>query len=170
MLGSTRLCPGNPSFAYLGNGCLQQQLCGGHFFISLCLEEHDFSSVCRGLAALCMYPEAGNGARSSHPSGKHGAVPELTALHPREPHSWDLRLLLTWARSGPKASLLLLFPVLWQLRSGRQPHWDPSGMCWRRRDGHSREACLIWEFTSSLTPNLLVPMAVLPSPSLLLGA
>lgn len=54
----------------------------GIFFISLCLEEHDFSSVRGGLTALCMYPEAGNGAKSSHPSGKHGALPELTLLLP----------------------------------------------------------------------------------------
>lgn len=138
----------------------------GHFFICPCLEEHDFSSVCRGLAALCMYPEAGNGARSSHPSGRRGAVPELTALHPGEPHSWDLRPFLTRAGSGPTASLLLLFPVPRQLRSGRQPHWDPSGMDvpWE---------CVSFGNSPHLllqTCSLLVPMAVLPSPSLFLGA
>lgn len=36
--------------------------------------------VCTGLAALYMYPEAENGAKSSHPSGKHSVLPELSAL------------------------------------------------------------------------------------------
>lgn len=45
------------------------------------------------LAVLCMYPEAETGARSSHPSGKHRASPELTVL------------LLLWILEGLAAGI-----------------------------------------------------------------